>query len=175
MGAPQVPIDVDPKTGVWTSDGLPMIYLPRHFFINNHRAVEQALGRERYAEILFQAGHFSAYQWCAKTAPHRGLGGLDVFHLYLRRLSQRGWGQFAVLEVDEEAARARIRIDHSVFLLEPGADGSTDGACYMFAGWPAGALEWVREEGGQRGRILGAETACRASGAEHCVLEAWPA
>ena len=35
------------------TDGLPMLYVPRHFFTNNHLAVEAALGRDRYAEILY--------------------------------------------------------------------------------------------------------------------------
>ncbi len=46
MAAPQVPIDVDPETGVWSSDDLPMLFVPRHFLINNHRAMEEALGGE---------------------------------------------------------------------------------------------------------------------------------
>ncbi|SAL58520.1 V4R domain-containing protein [Caballeronia choica] len=46
---PQLPIDVDPQTGVWTTDALPMLYVPRHFFTNNHIAVEEALGREASA------------------------------------------------------------------------------------------------------------------------------
>ncbi len=50
---PQLPIDVDPNTGVWTTDALPMLYVPRHFFTNNHVAVEEALGEEAYAEILY--------------------------------------------------------------------------------------------------------------------------
>ena len=45
MGSPEVPIDVDPETGIWRTDGLPMIYLPRHFLVNNHLAVEAALER----------------------------------------------------------------------------------------------------------------------------------
>lgn len=44
--APALPIEVDSETGVWTSDALPMLYVPRHFFINNHVAVEEALGAE---------------------------------------------------------------------------------------------------------------------------------
>ena len=39
------PIDVDADTGVWSTNGLPMLYVPRHFFINNHLAIEAALGR----------------------------------------------------------------------------------------------------------------------------------
>src|SRR4051812_34754834 len=63
---PELPIEVDADTGVWTTDGLPMLYVPRHFFTNNHLAVEAALGRERYAEILYPAGYKSAYFWCEK-------------------------------------------------------------------------------------------------------------
>ncbi len=47
--APELPIEVDAETGVWTTDALPMLYVPRHFFINNHVAVEEALGVETYA------------------------------------------------------------------------------------------------------------------------------
>ena len=46
---PQLPIDVDAQTGIWTTDGLPMIYVPRHFFVNNHVETEAVVGREVYA------------------------------------------------------------------------------------------------------------------------------
>ena len=36
MAAPEVPIDVDPATGIWRSEGMEMLYVPRHFLINNH-------------------------------------------------------------------------------------------------------------------------------------------
>ena len=42
--APQLPIEVDSETGVWTSDALPMLYVPRHFFVNNHMGIEEVLG-----------------------------------------------------------------------------------------------------------------------------------
>ena len=78
---PQLPIDVNKQTGIWTTDGLPMLYVPRHFFVNNHTAVEAALGRERYAEILYRAGYDSAYFWCQHEAKTHGLraGSLAVF------------------------------------------------------------------------------------------------
>lgn len=175
MSAPEVPIEVDPTTGVWTSDGLPMIYLPRHFFVNNHRAVEEALGWDAYARLLFAAGHKSAYDWCARAATASGLAGLDVFHLYMRRLSQRGWGRFTVLDVDADAARAAVRLEHSVFVLEERRKAG-EMVCYMFAGWPAGALEWVRAAQGRPIRLAGAEVQCAAQAPhEHCLLETWPA
>ena len=58
--APQLPIEVDSETGVWTSDALPMLYVPRHFFVNNHIGIEEVLGADAYAEILYKAGYKSA-------------------------------------------------------------------------------------------------------------------
>lgn len=61
MAEPQVPIDVDPETGVWRSGDLPMLFVPHHFLINNHRAREEALGSETYGRHLHGAEHKSAY------------------------------------------------------------------------------------------------------------------
>ena len=62
--APQLPIEVDSETGIWTSDALPMLYVPRHFFVNNHMGIEEVLGADAYAEILYKAGYKSAWHWC---------------------------------------------------------------------------------------------------------------
>ncbi|WP_288435430.1 DUF5943 domain-containing protein, partial [uncultured Pseudomonas sp.] len=48
--APEMPIQVDDETGVWTTDALPMLYVPRHFFVNNHMGIEEVLGADKYAE-----------------------------------------------------------------------------------------------------------------------------
>ena len=47
--APEMPILVDDETGVWTTDALPMLYVPRHFFVNNHMGIEEVLGADKYA------------------------------------------------------------------------------------------------------------------------------
>ncbi len=91
MAAPEVSIDVDPLTGIWRSDGMEMLYVPRHFLINNHRAMEAALGIERYARLIHDPGVRSARQWCGAEAASKALAGEDVFRHYMRRLSQRGW------------------------------------------------------------------------------------
>ncbi len=46
MARPEVPINVNQDTGIWSTEGLPMIYMPRHFFVNNHHAVEAEMGQE---------------------------------------------------------------------------------------------------------------------------------
>ncbi len=109
--APELPIEVDSETGVWTTDALPMLYVPRHFFINNHTAVAEALGVDKYAEILYRAGYKSAWHWCEKEAELHGLEGVDVFEHYMKRLSQRGWGKFVTEAIDLDAGTARVRLD----------------------------------------------------------------
>lgn len=175
---PQLPIDVDPNTGVWTTDALPMLYVPRHFFTNNHVAVEEALGQDAYAEILYKAGYKSAYYWCDKEAPAHGIQGMAVFEHYLNRLSQRGWGLFSIIEADPVNARARIELRHSSFVLQqPEKIGKL---CYMFAGWFAGAMDWVNDttpEGKGAPRAFSKEAQCAGEHHDHhghCVFEVSP-
>ncbi len=155
MNKPSLPIEVDAKTGVWQTDGLPMLYVPRHFFVNNHDAIERIIGREEYEKILGQAGYKSAYQWCTHEARQHGLKGMDVFRHYLQRLSLRGWGRFSFVAGRDNHHNPPlvIRLDYSAFVLharkfpEPGkksSEGKT--LCYMFAGWFAGAADWVAEQ-----------------------------
>ncbi|MGQ0655490.1 MAG: DUF5943 domain-containing protein [Betaproteobacteria bacterium] len=161
---PQVPIEVDEATGQWSVDGIPMILVPRHFFLNNHVAIEEALGREKYAELLFHAGYKSAYTWCEKEARTHGLKGIEVFHHYMKRLSQRGWAQFAVQSVDAASGVARVQVRHSVFAVEETGRKS----CYMFRGWFPGSLEFVT---GKSGTLKCEEAQCAAEGADYCVFE----
>jgi predicted hydrocarbon binding protein len=169
---PELPIEVDAQTGVWTTDGLPMLYVPRHFFTNNHVAVEAALGRERYSEILYPAGYKSAYFWCEKEAATHGLAGLAVFEHYLKRLSQRGWGRFNFEDVDPVTGNARIALRNSSFVLQqPEARGKL---CYMFEGWFAGAMDWVGKTTGRPYSTLSRETQCASEGHDCCIFSVTP-
>ena len=185
---PLIPIEVDEATGVWTTDGLPMVYVPRHFFVNNHTAIEEALGREKYAKLLYDAGYKSAYFWCASEAKTHGLAGLPVFEHYLKRLSQRGWGQFRFQTVDARSGAAEIRLENSLFVLAQaasmanatGAAQATAAAspaatrCYMFAGWFAGAMDWVLETSGAHVKTHSGEVHCGGDGHSHCLFRVSP-
>lgn len=167
---PQVPIEVDAATGEWSVDGIPMILVPRHFFLNNHLAIEAALGLETYSKLLFQAGHKSAYVWCEKEARTHGLKGVEVFHHYMKRLSQRGWGQFRVESVDPQTGRARVQVRHSVFAFK--GKGKT---CYMFRGWFPGSLEFVGTLLDRKLKLTAEEIQCAAEGGrDYCVFETGP-
>ena len=162
--APEVPIEVDSETGVWTTDSLPMLYVPRHFFINNHRAVEEALGVERYAAILYDGGYQSAWHWCAKESALHGIEGEAVFAHYMKRLSQRGWGLFAIEHIDVDAGTAEVSLRHSAFVLECGKAGRK--VDYMYTGWFAGAMDQILAARGRSIRTISEQI--RSAAEEGC-------
>lgn len=170
MGKPQLPIDVDETTGVWSTNGLPMLYMPRHFFINNHLAVEDALGRDRYASQLYNAGFRSAWTWCDHEARQHGLSGIAVFHHYMKRISQRGWGQFDGSGIDPETCCGDIVLRNSCFVLQESDKPRADSRCYLFSGWFPGALAWVRGETADQAALRCEETQCAADGSDRCIF-----
>lgn len=168
-----MPIEVDSETGIWTTDALPMLYVPRHFFVNNHRAIEDEIGPERYADILYKAGYKSAWYWCEKEAELHGLEGTAVFEHYMRRLSQRGWGLFTIEQLDIEAGTARVRLDHSAFVYQYGkVNRKVD---YMFTGWFAGAMDQIAEALGYNVKTQAVQTQSAAEeGVEYGLFEVTP-
>ncbi|AMW81066.1 MULTISPECIES: DUF5943 domain-containing protein [Pseudomonas] len=150
--APQLPIEVDSETGVWTSDALPMLYVPRHFFVNNHMGIEEVLGADAYAEILYKAGYKSAWHWCEKEAECHGLEGVAVFEHYMKRLSQRGWGLFKIQDIDLDKGTASVKLEHSAFVYVYGKVGRK--VDYMFTGWFAGAMDQILEARGSKIRTV---------------------
>jgi hypothetical protein len=171
---PEVPIRVDPVTGIWTTDGLPMIYLPRHFYLNHIAAFTKALGETAAARVLYEAGYDSAWQWCEKESAHHGLRGADVFLHYMKRISQRGWGRFTALGLNHETGDAEVQLDHSVFVA--GHSGPASHAlCSGFSGWFAGALEWVGRDLGLNWRLVASERQCAGDGFhQHCIFRILP-
>jgi hypothetical protein len=160
--SPEMPIQVDDETGVWSTDSLPMLYVPRHFFVNNHMAIEEALGAEKYAEVLYKAGYKSAYFWCEKEAAVHGLSGEAVFEHYMTRLSQRGWGFFVTESLNLKAGTARVRLEHSAFVYQYGkVNRKVD---YMFTGWFAGAMDQIADSLGYGVKTQAIQVQCAAEG-----------
>lgn len=174
MAKPEVEIDVDPETGRWFVDKMPMILVPQHFYNNNHFAIEGAMGAEAFDAALAPAGWLSAYVWCKKQAEVYGLTGVDVFAHYMKRLSQRGWGLFSIVAIDPVAGTATIRLDHSSFVTDE-TKGAGRKLCFMFAPWLAGALEYVCEEAGAPKKLVAHEVQCAAEGHDFCLFEVAPA
>lgn len=170
MAQPHVPIDVDPATGIWRTDGLPMIYLPRHFLVNLQQTIETAIGAGTYRDILYASSDLSALQWCWAEANTHGLAPADTFRHYLKRLSQRGYGQMAITALDEQAGSAEVVVRHSAFALGYGAATGRP-VCYTFEGSFAGAMRYILEASGRAGVPRCTEVACAAAGAAECRFE----
>jgi hypothetical protein len=175
MGNPQVPIDVDSDTGIWRTDGLAMIYLPRHFLVNNHVAVEDALGREAYRGILRAATEKSAIHWCQAESRTHGLAREATFRHYFKRLSQRGWGQFSIDRLQQSGERGGgISVHNSAFALELRGRAQPP-LCYMFEGFISGAFAFlVRGADTVEGAISVSclERFCAGDGMHtHCAFE----
>ena len=170
MGKPAVDIQVDENTGRWSVDALPMILVPQHFFLNNHYAVEKALGAVKLEKILRPAGYRSAYFWCQKEAEFHKLTGEQVFRHYLNRLSQRGWAQFHIENFSQQRGAADIVVRHSA-MIDPAHVRQKRKCCYMFAAWFEGAFDYVaRAEGGLSYQAK--EIYCAAEGEhDHCRFE----
>lgn len=170
MAAPEVPIDVDPATGIWSTDGLPMLYLPRHFFVNIQQTVEAAIGVAAFRALMYGAADLSALQWSRIEARTHGLTPVETFRHYLKRLSQRGYGQLEITALDEAAGTAEVTIRNSAYALAYGP-GTGRCVCTMFEGSFAGGMRYVLEMAGRSAEPACREVACAAAGAPECRFE----
>jgi hypothetical protein len=46
------------------------------------------------------------------------MGGVEVFRHYMRRITQRGRGQFDILKLEPETGNAQVRLRHSAMVDE---------------------------------------------------------
>lgn len=167
MSAPEVPIEVDEATGVWRSNGLPMILLPRHFMVN----IWRELAGGACEESLREAGRRSAAEWCRKEAERTGEDAPAVVRAYFASLSRRGWGRFEVQALDGRHGVARLHVYHSAFV----ADGRAEPpACGFFAAWLEGAMAWLASAEGRSWLPEAVERHCAAASGDFCELEARP-
>jgi len=173
---PQVEIDVDGQTGIWYTDGLPMLYIPRHFMVNVHDGVEAALGRENYRRVLHDAGHRSAYYWCQSQAERYNISAFETVEHYLQRLSVRGWGQFHLQKLALDPPQMTIILKNSIYVLAHKGK-ATHTLCYMFEGFFTGAMHYfmrsdgVEAHGFESGGLICREIECQAMGFECCRFE----
>jgi len=170
MPAPEVLIDVEAETGIWRTDGVPMVYTPRMFLVNMQRTMEEAVGVETFRRIVYASSDLSAVQWCRNQATAQGFPAVETFRHYLRRLSQRGFGQITLAALDPVAGTGTIIVRNSAFALGYGPDTGRR-VCHMFEGSFAGGMRHVLEASGTRGEPVCEEVACVAAGAGECRFD----
>lgn len=168
-----VPVVVDDDTGEWSVDGLPMILLPRLFWVQIMQDVEARLGLADAAKLYFDSTYKSAYFWCEKEADTHGFTGEMVFAHYLTRMSQRGWGKLSVEGLNAVSGNAQLRIDHSAIAQAYGPETGRN-VCHMFNGAFCGGMEYIAANAGRPLKLVSRETRCTANGADHCQFEVAP-
>ena len=168
-----VPVEVDADSGVWSVDGLPVILIPRHYWVQIMQEVEAKVGLDAASDLYFTGTYKAAYYWCETEAETHGLSGVDVFSHYLKRMSQRGWGQFAVERIDPAAGTAQLLVHHSATALAYGPKFGRS-VCHGFNGAFCGGMEYVAAHAGAPMKLSSRETECAADGARHCVFEVTP-
>ena len=173
MAELQVPVVIDPETGAWSVDRQPMILVPRHFWAFIQMECERRFGVDGAQAVFHAATYRAAKVWCAREAKTHGLTGVEVFEHYLRRVSQRGFGQFTIEKIDPAAGTATIRLDHSVYVAEYGPQTGRR-VCYMFASAFIGGIEYVADATGHSRSLAAEEIQCGAEGANCCRFEVTP-
>ncbi|HUI18084.1 MAG TPA: DUF5943 domain-containing protein [Alphaproteobacteria bacterium] len=169
-----VPVVVDAETGRWSVDGQAMILIPRHYYVFIQMEMEKRLGIAATAELFAAATARAARLWCEREAKTHGLGGSAVFRHYLRHLSARGYGRFEIEAIDPAGGRAEIRLDHSCYALEYGAEAGRK-TCYAFGGMFIGAMEYLAAAAGAPSRgLVAEETRCLAAGDASCRFTVRP-
>lgn len=167
-----LPVDVkfDEATGGWNVDGLPVLLVPRHFYVNIQKALEQGLGEAQTRKLLWDAGYGSAETWCQQQQQVWGFTGAALFSHYMQSASRRGYGILTPQLIDIPGGRAKVRLDNSAYVAEFGAEAGRN-VCYMFEGVVAGGMAAVSKTLGFEGEWTAREVQCAAHGATHCAIE----
>lgn len=173
---PSIDISVDPDTGVWSSDGLPMIYAPRHWIVGINKEVEAALGREAFVDLMYRTSYRAAQHWCSQQAEVFGIGGIDLFRRYLVKSSERGLAQFSLLDDRLDAGFITVELRNSCYVLHhrqfAAGSPSEEALCFAFTGSFAGAADWIAKANGMEQGFTGVERRCAAvTGGDSCLLD----
>ncbi|MDQ2733486.1 MAG: DUF5943 domain-containing protein [Pseudomonadota bacterium] len=171
MNLVPVPVDVDPESGEWSSEGQPMILIPRRFFVFIQMESERRFGLDATQHLYDEATRKGARVWCEQEEKRSGAAGETVFERYLDRVSSRGMGRFEVQRLAVGEGYARVVLKHSIFVSEYGAHAGRN-VCYSFAAALAGAIEYLRERAGFGDEPIAArEVGCESNEGEQCAFE----
>jgi|ERR1700728_584174 len=171
MTSPQVPLVVDDATGVWSSDGQPMILIPRRFFVFLQMEAEKLFGLEGAQDLYDAASRRGARIWCENEARRSDSSGREIFTRYLNRVSSRGMGRFTLLTLDAAQCAATVEFDQSIFVAEYGPNQGRC-VCYSFSAALAGAMDYLRADQSPSDMVPSArEVHCQSNGSALCRFE----
>ena len=154
-------------------DTVPMILMPRWFFVAIKNEMERLCGPERTQEVYYLAGWEGARKWVEVQMEQAGLTGRDVLEQYMNSASLRGWGELTVMEFDEMTGHAVVRLRRSAIAEETGPSDRV--VCDHLPGSIAGAVQAILKASGRQSNIRGRERKCISRGDETCEFVTEPA
>ena len=146
-------------------DEVPMVIMPLWFFVGIKNRVGAEAGARIAAKIYYDAGYEGAYKW-SQVQIENGLRGSAVLEQYLNSMTNRGWGRFEILSLDENNGRAIFRLHHSAIALEEGVNDAA--SCLWVPGAMAGSLQAILESNGSPLKVGGKEVRCLSTGQPFC-------
>ena len=151
---------------------VPMVLMPRWFFVNIKQAVERMCGPDTARRVYYQAGWEGAQKWARVQMEQGGLDGRAVMEQYMNSAGLRGWGKLTVREYDEDTGRVKVELTNSAVALETGP--AEQAACDHFPGSIAGAMSAILEAKGKPLKLSGRELECHSLGHGRCLFEVGP-
>jgi len=146
-------------------DTVPMVLMPRWFFVGILKRVVAEAGADTAARIYYQAGYEGAYNW-SRVQTDKGLKGSAVMEQYLGSMTSRGWGRFEIISLDEANGRGVFRLHNSALALE--LDRTEAAGCLWVPGALAGSMQVISGFEDDSLKIRGREVQCLATGAPYC-------
>jgi len=148
-----------------TLDTVPMVLMPRWFFVGILKRVVAEAGVDAAAKIYYQAGYEGAYNW-SKVQIDKGLSGSAVMEQYLGSMTNRGWGRFEIISLDEANGRGVFRLHNSALALE--LEQTEVVSCLWVPGALAGSMQVISGLKDDSLKIRGREVQCLSTGAPFC-------
>lgn len=145
---------------------VPMVLMPRWFFVAIKKQVEKLCGEETSRKVYYEAGYEGATLWAQTQIREAGLSGRAVMEQYLGSASLRGWGRFSILSFEMDAGKGHFRLYHSAVAEETGH--STGTVCDHLPGSLAGAFQAILDHGGKTLKVTGRELKCKSQGEPFC-------
>ena len=152
-------------------DEVPMVLMPLWFFAGIMKRVEAETGRRAVAKIYYDAGYEGAYKW-SKVQIENGLQGSAVLEQYLNSMTNRGWGRFEIVSLDENNGRATFRLHHSALALEQGR--TEEASCLWVPGAMAGGMQAILDYNDSLLKVGGKEIRCLSTGQPYCEFMVEP-
>lgn len=163
-------LSLDPSGRLLFKGKVPMILTTREFIALIQKTIEEVVGENAAAVIMYRAGFKAGYSFARTQSIEFGVRGVDILRKYLETASKRGWGEFTLQSYD---------ISERIVVEVRGSYGEEWGnvgrrVCHIWRGALAGIAQYIADDMNLKIKMKGTEEKCVAEGSECCIITAEP-